>query len=66
MVQLASLDQRIEISGCIGGVDQLDHVRVGPGSEQIGHGGTVGCEILDLPFYDKDKRIPRGLDKTVP
>jgi aminomethyltransferase len=24
------------------------------------------CEIVDLPFYDKDKRIPRGIDKTIP
>jgi glycine cleavage system aminomethyltransferase T len=24
------------------------------------------CEIIDLPFYDRDKKIPRGIDKTVP
>ncbi len=29
-------------------------------------GDTVACEIVELPFYDRDKRIPRGLDKTVP
>ncbi len=25
------------------------------------NGETVGCEIVDLPFYDRDKLIPRGL-----
>jgi glycine cleavage system aminomethyltransferase T len=29
-------------------------------------GDLVACEIVDLPFYDPEKRIPRGLDKTVP
>lgn len=29
-------------------------------------GKTVACEIVELPFYDKEKRIPRGLDTTVP
>lgn len=24
-------------------------------------GGTVDCEIVELPFYDAEKRIPRGL-----
>ncbi len=24
------------------------------------------CEIVALPFYDRDKKIPRGLDKTIP
>jgi len=24
------------------------------------------CEIVDLPFYDPDKKIPRGLDTTIP
>ena len=23
------------------------------------------CEIVDLPFYDPEKRIPRGFDKSV-
>ena len=23
-------------------------------------------EIVDLPFYDKEKLIPRGLDKNIP
>ncbi len=26
----------------------------------------VACEVVELPFYDRDKRIPRGLDKTLP
>ncbi|MEM9471844.1 MAG: aminomethyltransferase family protein [Pseudomonadota bacterium] len=26
----------------------------------------AACEIVELPFYDRDKRIPRGLDKTIP
>ena len=29
-------------------------------------GGTVACEIVELPFYDKEKRIPRGLETEVP
>jgi len=29
-------------------------------------GEFVDCEIIDLPFYDKDKLIPRGKDKTIP
>ena len=24
------------------------------------------CEIIELPFYDKEKRIARGLDKSIP
>ena len=26
----------------------------------------INCEITDLPFYDKEKKIPRGIDKTIP
>jgi len=29
-------------------------------------GQSHACAIVDLPFYDKEKRIPRGLDKTIP
>lgn len=29
-------------------------------------GETVACEIVELPFYDREKHIPRGLDKTIP
>lgn len=29
-------------------------------------GKTLDCEILELPFYDAEKRIPRGLEKAVP
>ncbi len=29
-------------------------------------GKTHDCEIIDLPFYDKDKQIPRGIDKSIP
>ncbi len=29
-------------------------------------GETHPCEIVGLPFYDPEKRIPRGLDKSVP
>ena len=28
-------------------------------------GETHWCEIVELPFYDKDKRISRGLDQTI-
>ncbi len=28
-------------------------------------GETVPCEVIELPFYDADKRIPRGLDSPV-
>jgi aminomethyltransferase len=24
------------------------------------------CEIIDLPFYDKEKLIPKGIDKNIP
>jgi aminomethyltransferase len=29
-------------------------------------GPAQPCLIVDLPFYDKEKRIPRGLDKSIP
>ncbi|MGE3874183.1 MAG: aminomethyltransferase family protein [Parvibaculaceae bacterium] len=29
-------------------------------------GTEMPCKITDLPFYDADKRIPRGLDRTIP
>lgn len=29
-------------------------------------GAVVSCDIVDLPFYDPEKRIPRGLDRTIP
>lgn len=29
-------------------------------------GKAEKCEIVALPFYDKEKRIPRGLDKEIP
>lgn len=29
-------------------------------------GETVSCAVVDLPFYDREKRIPRGLDRTIP
>ena len=29
-------------------------------------GDLVPCEIVELPFYDRDKRIPRGLDTLIP
>ncbi len=29
--------------------------------------GTMqDCKVVELPFYDRDKRIPRGLDRTIP
>ncbi|MBW2716666.1 MAG: aminomethyltransferase family protein [Deltaproteobacteria bacterium] len=30
------------------------------------NGDSHPCEIVDLPFYDAEKRIPRGLDRKVP
>ena len=24
------------------------------------------CEIVDLPFYDKEKLIPKGIDRKIP
>ena len=35
-------------------------------SLRLSNGETVPCEITALPFYDPEKRIARGLDKTVP
>lgn len=29
-------------------------------------GQSHACEIVELPFYDKEKKIPRGIDKTIP
>ena len=29
-------------------------------------GRLMPCTIIDLPFYDPDKRIPRGLDRAIP
>jgi aminomethyltransferase len=29
-------------------------------------GGIYPCEIVEIPFYDPEKRIPRGLDKSIP
>ncbi len=29
-------------------------------------GDELACEIVELPFYDAEKRIPRGLDKELP
>lgn len=29
-------------------------------------GESAPCRIVDLPFYDKEKRIPRGLDQSIP
>lgn len=29
-------------------------------------GTLMPCTITDLPFYDPDKRIPRGLDRAIP
>ena len=33
---------------------------------QTAAGQLRDCEILDLPFYDPEKLIPRGIDKEVP
>ena len=33
---------------------------------QSAEGDVVACEIVTLPFYDAEKRIPRGLDKAIP
>jgi aminomethyltransferase len=30
------------------------------------NGETCSCAIVDLPFYDKEKRIPRGIAKEIP
>ncbi|MDH3474874.1 MAG: aminomethyltransferase family protein [Rhodospirillales bacterium] len=35
-------------------------------SLQTREGETHPCEIVELPFYDKEKRIARGLDKSIP
>jgi glycine cleavage system aminomethyltransferase T len=29
-------------------------------------GNSHPCEIVELPFYDSEKRIPRGLDREIP
>jgi glycine cleavage system aminomethyltransferase T len=30
------------------------------------NGGTYACEIVDLPFFDKEKNIVRGIDRDIP
>ncbi len=35
-------------------------------SIRLASGQSVPCKIVDLPFYDPEKRIPRGLDRTIP
>jgi len=35
-------------------------------SLQSSDGETYECEIVNLPFYDPEKKIARGLDKTIP
>jgi len=35
-------------------------------SVQMGESDTHPCEIVDLPFYDREKRIARGLDRSIP
>lgn len=35
-------------------------------SLQSTDGATHDCVIVDLPFYDPEKKIARGLDKTIP
>ena len=29
-------------------------------------GDKILCEVVELPFYDKEKRIPRGVDSAIP
>jgi hypothetical protein len=26
----------------------------------------IDCEIIELPFFDKEKFIPKGIDKNIP
>ena len=33
---------------------------------RLADGQVYPCEIVDLPFFDRDKRIVRGLDRTIP
>ena len=33
---------------------------------QTAGGMRAECEILELPFYDSEKLIPRGLDTMIP
>jgi len=35
-------------------------------SLQSSDGETYVCEIVNLPFYDPEKKIARGVDKTIP
>ncbi|MEM7122983.1 MAG: aminomethyltransferase family protein [Pseudomonadota bacterium] len=51
------------------GYVRLDDTEHGPGDaiEVVGvDGKTYAAEIVELPYYDKEKRIPRGLDKEIP
>ena len=35
-------------------------------SLKTGSGEMFPCTVVDLPFYDPEKRIPRGLDRSIP
>ncbi len=35
-------------------------------SLKVEEGEVYPCVIVDLPFYDPEKRIPRGLDRSIP
>ena len=35
-------------------------------SVQNSEGNMVECSVVDLPFFDKEKNIPRGKDTTIP
>ena len=51
----------------------IGYVRFEQAGDWVGRGllldtgeQTHPCEIVDLPFYDPEKLIPRGLDKSIP
>ena len=55
--------------GCGIGYVVFDQADAWPGRTlriRLPDGNTHPCEIVDLPFFDPEKRIVRGLDRSIP
>jgi aminomethyltransferase len=47
-------------------LDAAGHRDANPVSVRDRDGEPHAAEIVSLPFYDKHKKIPRGLDTSIP
>ncbi len=76
----AILDQGNEVGYVTAGVPSptldcgIGYVRFNAAADWVGRtlelkpadGQTHACDIVDLPFFDRDKNIVRGIDRTIP